>query len=87
MRAIDPAQLAAATANATAAEPSPAAALAPATEGALQVPFGVPLRILERQIIEATIDHCGGSIPKAAAMLEVSPSTIYRKKEGWEKEA
>ncbi|MCH2098441.1 MAG: helix-turn-helix domain-containing protein, partial [Pseudomonadales bacterium] len=50
------------------------------------VPMGVPLRVLERQIIEATIAHCGGSIPRAAGMLEVSPSTIYRKKESWERQ-
>ena len=42
--------------------------------------MGVPLRILERQIIEAAIAHCGGSIPRAAGMLEVSPSTIYRRR-------
>lgn len=38
---------------------------------------------IEREIIEAAIDHCGGSIPKAADMLSLSPSTIYRKKEVW----
>ena len=57
----------------------------PAPTG-LRVPMGVPLRILERQIIEAAIAHCGGSIPRAAGMLEVSPSTIYRKKESWDKQ-
>ncbi|MEM8750274.1 MAG: sigma-54 dependent transcriptional regulator [Pseudomonadota bacterium] len=39
---------------------------------------------LEREIVEATIDHCDGSIPKAAEMLQMSPSTIYRKKDGWD---
>lgn len=38
---------------------------------------------LERTIVEATINHCDGSIPRAAEMLQVSPSTIYRKKENW----
>lgn len=38
---------------------------------------------LERQLIEATIDACGGSLPKTARVLEVSPSTLYRKKEIW----
>ena len=33
--------------------------------------------------IEATIDACGGSLPKTARVLEVSPSTLYRKKEIW----
>ncbi|MEO0329680.1 MAG: sigma-54 dependent transcriptional regulator [Pseudomonadota bacterium] len=38
---------------------------------------------IERDIIEAAIMHCGNSIPKASDMLQLSPSTIYRKKEGW----
>jgi two-component system, repressor protein LuxO len=43
----------------------------------------VPLWQIERQAIEQAIAICGGNIPRAAAMLEVSPSTIYRKKLGW----
>jgi len=42
-----------------------------------------PLWIAEREVIEAAIDHFGGNIPKAAAALEVSPSTIYRKRHTW----
>lgn len=38
----------------------------------------------ERLLIEAVISECGGSIPKAAKLLQLSPSTIYRKREGWE---
>ncbi len=38
---------------------------------------------IERNVIEAAIRHCRNSIPKASQMLDVSPSTIYRKKEGW----
>jgi len=38
----------------------------------------------ERLLIEAVISECGGSIPKAAKFLQLSPSTIYRKREGWE---
>ncbi len=44
---------------------------------------GVPLADVERELIEATIAHCDGSIPRAARMLELSPSTIYRKLETW----
>jgi DNA-binding NtrC family response regulator len=44
---------------------------------------GMPLADVERELIEATIEHCGGSIPRAAKMLELSPSTIYRKLESW----
>ena len=40
--------------------------------------------LIERSVIEAAIAHFNGSIPKAAAMLKLSPSTIYRKREGWD---
>jgi len=43
-----------------------------------------PLAKIEREAIEQAIDICDGNIPKAAALLEVSPSTIYRKKQGWD---
>ena len=42
-----------------------------------------PLAESEREIIEHAIHACDGNIPKAAALLEVSPSTIYRKKQAW----
>ncbi len=42
-----------------------------------------PLEEVIRRTIEGAIDVCGGSIPKAAAALQVSPSTIYRRVEGW----
>ena len=44
---------------------------------------GLTLAEVERELIEATITHCDGSIPRAARMLELSPSTVYRKLEGW----
>ncbi|KLI65135.1 ATPase AAA [Aurantiacibacter marinus] len=37
----------------------------------------------ERQIVEAAIERAGGSIPKAAVELDVSPSTIYRMRGRW----
>lgn len=43
----------------------------------------IPLWLVEKQAIESAISYCQGNIPKAAALLEVSPSTIYRKKQGW----
>ena len=42
-----------------------------------------PLEVLERKIIENAIKLCKGNVPKAAALLEVSPSTLYRKMKGW----
>ena len=47
--------------------------------------IGKSLVKLEREAIEKVISYCGGSIPKAARELDVSPSTIYRKREAWEK--
>lgn len=44
----------------------------------------VPLWQSEKEIIEQAIASCDGNIPKAAAFLDISPSTIYRKKQSWE---
>lgn len=44
-----------------------------------------PLWQVERDAIETAIALCEGNIPKAAALLEISPSTIYRKKMVWDK--
>ena len=40
---------------------------------------------IERDILEAAIRYSKNSIPKASDMLGLSPSTIYRKRESWEK--
>jgi DNA-binding NtrC family response regulator len=51
--------------------------------GLVEPLIGRSLADVEREFIEATIAACGGSIPRAARILELSPSTIYRKLEGW----
>ncbi|PKP74747.1 MAG: sigma-54-dependent Fis family transcriptional regulator [Alphaproteobacteria bacterium HGW-Alphaproteobacteria-6] len=38
---------------------------------------------IERLAVEATIARHGGSVPKAARILDVAPSTLYRKIEAW----
>ncbi len=43
-----------------------------------------PLWLVEKGVIEEAVRFCEGNIPKAAALLEVSPSTIYRKKQAWD---
>ena len=43
-----------------------------------------PLADIEREAIEHAIAVCDGNIPKAAVLLDVSPSTIYRKIQAWE---
>ncbi|NOX72727.1 MAG: sigma-54-dependent Fis family transcriptional regulator [Alphaproteobacteria bacterium] len=45
--------------------------------------IGRPLAEIERIVIENTIAQNGGSISKAARVLDVSPSTLYRKLEAW----
>ena len=49
--------------------------------------LGLPLAAAERRLIEATLALHGGSIPKAARVLDVSPSTLYRKIEAWSAKA
>jgi DNA-binding NtrC family response regulator len=44
---------------------------------------GKTLAEIERIVIEAAISRHGGSVPKAARELGVSPSTLYRKREAW----
>ncbi len=46
-----------------------------------------PFALQERRIIEAALEACGGHVAKAAAALDISPSTIYRKKLGWDNAA
>jgi two-component system repressor protein LuxO len=45
-----------------------------------------PLWLVEKEAIEEAIALCNGNIPRAAALLEINPSTIYRRKAEWEKE-
>jgi two-component system repressor protein LuxO len=64
-------------------------ALAPASPDALTADslLGLPLAEAERRLIEATLALHSGSIPKAARVLDVSPSTLYRKIEAWNAKA
>ncbi|MBK5950648.1 sigma-54-dependent transcriptional regulator [Rhodobium orientis] len=43
----------------------------------------VPFREQEQQIIEQALDAFDGNISRAAAALEIAPSTIYRKRQSW----
>lgn len=47
--------------------------------------LGRPLAEVERIVVQATLVRYGGSVPKAARVLEISPSTLYRKMENWSK--
>ncbi|RGP38864.1 sigma-54-dependent transcriptional regulator [Pseudotabrizicola alkalilacus] len=65
------------------AEPVTGAAPKPDATGGLDSLIGRSMAEIERLVIEETIARNGGSVPKAARVLELSPSTIYRKLEGW----
>lgn len=52
-------------------------AMAPAVE---------PLALAEKRLILAALEHTGQDVPRAAALLEVNPSTIYRKLTAWKKD-
>jgi two-component system repressor protein LuxO len=64
------------------ARPALAAVPAPAAEerGAAAIE---PLWQQEQRIIEAVLAAFEGNISRAAAALEISPSTIYRKRQSW----
>jgi len=47
----------------------------------------VPLWKVERDAIERAIELCDDNVPKAAALLGISASTIYRKKQAWASKA
>jgi two-component system repressor protein LuxO len=42
-----------------------------------------PLASVVKETINQAIEFCDGNVPRAAALLEVSPSTIYRKRHSW----
>lgn len=44
-----------------------------------------PLWQTEKQLIEQAVEICEGNISRAAAYLDINPSTIYRKLKSWSK--
>ena len=55
----------------------------PQHSSGLEPLIGRPLAEIERLVIEETIARNGGSVTKASRVLDVSPSTLYRKRESW----
>ncbi len=58
-------------------------AMADAPESGLATLLDRPLAEVERLVIEATLARHGGSVPKAARVLALAPSTLYRKIDVW----
>jgi len=46
----------------------------------------VPLVEMERRLIEAALGRTDNDVPRAAAMLKINPSTIYRRLQAWRAE-
>lgn len=46
----------------------------------------LPLWKIERDAVTRTLDACGGDVQKAAVVLEISASTIYRKLQAWQRD-
>ncbi len=44
----------------------------------------IPLWQVEMNTIESAIQHCDGNINRAAELLDINPSTIYRKRKLWD---
>ena len=85
---VTPAMLPEDLASASEVRPlQPAAPLADAEDLGLDSLLGRPLAEVERIIVTATLARHGGSVPKAARVLDLSPSTLYRKLEGWARDA
>jgi len=42
-----------------------------------------PMAEIEREVILGAIETCAGNVPRAAALLELSPSTVYRRLREW----
>lgn len=56
---------------------------APEAEASLESLLGRSMAEIERIVIEATLARHNGSVTKASRVLDLSPSTLYRKIEGW----
>ena len=69
--------------QALAAPAAPFLPAPPRSEATLDALIGRPMAEIERLVIEATLARHGGSVTRASRVLELSPSTLYRKIEGW----
>ncbi len=71
------------TSDADLMPPAPAIADRALAPGAAPAAALEPYWRQERRIIETALEVFGGNIARAAAALELSPSTLYRKRQSW----
>jgi two-component system repressor protein LuxO len=63
------------------------AVVAPAVkQDVTEEPDIVPLAVMERRLILAALRRTNSDVPRAAALLEINPSTVYRKLQTWRAE-
>jgi two-component system, repressor protein LuxO len=62
---------------------APVAAPAPVLP---EEPEIMPLAVMERRLILAALRHTNSDVPRAAALLQINPSTVYRKLQSWRTE-
>ncbi len=58
----------------------------PAPPQAAEEPEVVPLAVMERRLILAALRQTNSDVPRAAALLQINPSTVYRKLQSWRAE-
>ncbi len=61
--------------------------LVPAWVPPREIDAFLPLAEVEKRYILAALDHVAQDVPRAAALLGINPSTIYRKLQSWRGEA
>lgn len=61
-------------------------AAAPGLDQTLAALMGRPLAEVERLVIEHALNENNGSVPRVARMLDVAPSTLYRKIDAWRRD-
>ena len=49
----------------------------------ITIPFGMPLREAERQIIETTLQYTGGNVAATARILQIGRSRLYERIRGY----
>ncbi|MAV46326.1 MAG: sigma-54-dependent Fis family transcriptional regulator [Alphaproteobacteria bacterium TMED89] len=63
-------------------QPSPMPVATPTTAAPISEDELRPMWIIEQEMIDKALEFTGGNVNKAASLLEISPSSVYRKRTG-----